>query len=133
MSSAESIARTTDPITLTRFLLAEHSQFKESTGSFAMLLQSVALACKVIANATKQAGLTNLFGTAANQSQNTSGDQQVSVVGKCEARCFALQSGILTHSPFAPHSSLNAQKKLDVLANDVMINCLSYSVRRPHA
>lgn len=94
MSHTDEIARTTNPITLTRFLLQERSQFKEATGSFAMLLQSVALACKVISNATRKAGLSNLFGAAANQTQNTSGDQQ---------------------------------KKLDVLANDVMINALSYS------
>lgn len=48
----------------------------------------------MIANATRKAGIANLFGTAAGQSHNTSGD---------------------------------TQKKLDVLANDVMINCISYS------
>jgi hypothetical protein len=48
MSAADEIARSTNPISLTRFLMAERSQFaKESTGSFAMLLQSIQLACKV--------------------------------------------------------------------------------------
>src|SRR5688572_15942090 len=93
-SASDEISRSTNPISLTRFLLAERSQFKEATGSFAMLLQSIALACKVISNATRKAGLANLFGVAGGQTSNTSGDQQ---------------------------------KKLDVLANDVMINCLSYS------
>jgi fructose-1,6-bisphosphatase I len=94
MSAADEISRSTNPISLTRFIMAERSQFKEATGSFAMLLQSIQLACKVIANATRKAGIANLFGTAAGQSHNTSGD---------------------------------TQKKLDVLANDVMINCISYS------
>jgi fructose-1,6-bisphosphatase I len=94
MSAADEIARSTDPVSLTRFIMAERSQFKEATGSFAMLLQSIQLACKVISTATRKAGLANLFGVAAGQTQNTSGDQQ---------------------------------KKLDVLANDVMINCISYS------
>jgi len=94
MADAQEIERSTNPVTLTRFLMAERSQFKEATGSFTMLLQSIQLACKVIANATRKAGIANLFGVAAGQSQNTSGD---------------------------------AQKKLDVLANDVMINCISFS------
>ena len=59
-----------------------------------MLLQSIQLACKVISNATRKAGISNLFGVAADQTHNTSGD---------------------------------AQKKLDVLANDVMINSIRYS------
>lgn len=92
MSAMDEIQRSTNPISLTRFIMAERSQFKEAQGHFAMLLQSLQLACKVISNATRKAGIANLFGVAANQSQNTSGDQQ---------------------------------KKLDVLANDVMINCLS--------
>ena len=94
MSATLEIERSTNPVTLTRFLIAERSQFKEATGSFTMLLQSIQLACKVIANATRKAGIANLFGTAAGQTANTSGDQQ---------------------------------KKLDVLANDVMINAISYS------
>ena len=74
---SDEIARSTNPISLTRFLLAERSQFKEATGSFAMLLQSIALACKVISNATRKANLSsNVLGIAAGQSQNTSGDQQ---------------------------------------------------------
>jgi len=93
MSAADEIARSTDPITLTRFLMNERRQFKEATGSFAMLLQSIQLAAKVIANATRKAGIANLFGIASGAS-NTSGD---------------------------------TQKKLDVLANEVMINAISYS------
>lgn len=47
MSAADEISRSTNPISLTRFIMAERSQFKEATGSFAMLLQSIQLACKV--------------------------------------------------------------------------------------
>jgi len=94
MADAQEIERSTNPVTLTRFLMAERSQFKEATGSFTMLLQSIQLACKVIANATRKAGIANLFGVASGQSQNSTGD---------------------------------VQKKLDVLANDVMINCISFS------
>jgi fructose-1,6-bisphosphatase I len=96
MDAVEELRRQTDPITLTRFIQAERSQFKEATGSFAMLLQSVQLACKVISNMTRKAGIADIAGVASNQSENSSGDQQ---------------------------------KKLDVLANEVMINCLSFSVR----
>jgi fructose-1,6-bisphosphatase I len=57
-----------------------------------MLLQSIQLACKVIARATAKAGIANLYGVAGNQ--NTSGDDV---------------------------------KKLDVLANEVFINTLTFS------
>ena len=89
MSAALEIERSTNPVTLTRFLMTEARGVPGSTGSFTMLLQSIQLACKVIANATRKAGIANLFGAAAGQTANTSGD---------------------------------TQKKLDVLANDVMIN-----------
>ncbi len=96
MNSVEEIHRSTDPITLTRFIQQERSQFKEATGSFAMLLQSIQLACKIISNMTRKAGIANIYGLAGGQTENSSGDQQ---------------------------------KKLDVLSNEVMINCLSFSVR----
>jgi hypothetical protein len=40
----------------TRFLLAERMKFRDSSGSFSLLLQSVQLACKVIANSVRRAG-----------------------------------------------------------------------------
>jgi len=91
---AAEIERSTNPVTLTRFLLAERMQFKEASGNFALLLQSIQLATKVISNAVRKAGIANLFGAVQSSSVNTSGDQQ---------------------------------KKLDVLANDVMVNCLTFS------
>lgn len=52
----------------------ERNQYKEATGNFSMLLQSVQLACKVIANANAKAGIANLYGMDGNE--NSSGDQQ---------------------------------------------------------
>jgi len=99
------LSKQTNPITLTRFLLAELERYRTSdgqhqhqqqrhqvTGDFTMLLQSVQLAAKVIANACRRAGIANLHGVAGEI--NSTGD---------------------------------VQKKLDVLANDVLINCLKFS------
>jgi len=82
-----------NPITLTRYLLQERQQYKNASGSFAMLLQSIQLACKVISNAVNKAGIANLYGLSG-EAQNSSGD---------------------------------IQKKLDVFANEVFVNCLKYS------
>jgi len=83
----------TNPITLTRFILQETRQFKSSSGNFALLLQSIQLAVKVIASAASKAGIANLYGVAGGQ-ENATGD---------------------------------VQKKLDILSNDVFVNCLSFS------
>jgi len=91
-SEAESLKRDTNPITLTRHIMQERNQFKQASGNFAMLLQSIQLACKVIARATAKAGIANLYGVAGNT--NATGDEQ---------------------------------KKLDVLANDIFVNCLTFS------
>jgi len=94
MSTDEKFVKShSNPITMTRFLLSERAQFKQATGDFAMLLQSIQLACKVIANASSKAGIANLYGVESGAA-NTSGD---------------------------------VQKKLDILANDVFINSLTYS------
>ncbi len=74
MEEAKQLERSSNPLTLTRFLLQERSQFKHASGNFAMLLQSVQLACKVIANACKKAGISNLYGLAGEE--NASGDVQ---------------------------------------------------------
>jgi fructose-1,6-bisphosphatase len=61
MSQADANGLVRDPITMTRFLLAERQrEAPDSTGSFAMLLQSIQLACKAIANATCKAGIGKL-------------------------------------------------------------------------
>lgn len=69
------IERNRDPITLTRFLLAERKlRAPSSTGDFTMLLQSIQLAVKIIAAATHKAGLANMYGLAGGV--NESGDDQ---------------------------------------------------------
>jgi len=96
MSSADVEAKAEahhkDPITMTRFLLDEQRQHKSASGNFTMVLQSIQLACKAIANATKKSGIASLYGIAGDQ--NSSGEDQ---------------------------------KKLDVFANEVFINCLTFS------
>jgi fructose-1,6-bisphosphatase I len=89
---SEESHRQNNPVTLTRFLMAERQQYKDSTGNFAMLLQSIQLACKVISNYTRKGGIGNIFGAAGTE--NSTGD---------------------------------AQKKLDIIANEVMINSISFS------
>lgn len=84
--------RSTNPITLTRFITSEQAMYSEASGGFTLLLQSMQLACKLIASHTRKAGIANILGLAG--SSNNSGDDQ---------------------------------KKLDVLANTIMVNCLTYS------
>jgi len=71
---AEILESHRNPVTLTRFLMMERNQYREATGNFSMLLQSVQLACKVIANANAKAGIANLYGMDGNT--NSSGDAQ---------------------------------------------------------
>lgn len=68
------VEHTTSPVTMTRFLMAERMKFQDSTGSFSMLLQSIQLACKIIGNSVRRAGIANLFG--AMSTTNSTGDEQ---------------------------------------------------------
>lgn len=83
-----------DPLTLTRFVMAEQRKHPEATGDLTLVLQSIALACKSISNSVRKAGVSNLYGLVNTSSTNTSGDRQ---------------------------------QKLDVLSNEVFINCLRFS------
>jgi len=60
-----------DPKTLTRWIL--DSQPPEATGDLSIILNSLQLACKIIANAASKAGIYNLYGVAGTE--NASGDQ----------------------------------------------------------
>ena len=93
-ASTINIDHTSNPLTMTRFLLSQKRNFRDSTGTFSMLLQSVQLACKIISNSVRRAGIDNLMGVITNSNTNSTGD---------------------------------VQKKLDILANDVFINCLTFS------
>jgi len=64
-----------DPITLTRLLLRDSKQLGAS-GDFAILLQSIQLAVKVISSATSKAGISNLYGSTLGGAENSSGDVQ---------------------------------------------------------
>lgn len=97
---ADDIEAQKDPITLTRFMLKERNHFKQSNGSFNMLLQSIQLACKVIANANKRAGIANLTGIVGSSNSASSGEDNGKVWWV---------------------------KKLDVLSDEVFKNCVSYS------
>jgi len=79
----------TNPLTLTSYIIEEQRNYKEASGDFTLLMQSIQTACKFIASKVKKAGIANLYGLAG--AENTSGDQV---------------------------------KKLDVIANEVFINCL---------
>ena len=74
--SSDPSDRSTNPVTLTRFLEAEGAQHPSATGRFTMLLQSIQLAVKVIAAATRKAGIGNLYGLAGGDASNSSGEAQ---------------------------------------------------------
>ena len=52
----------TDPITLTRHILAAQSKVPEATGELTILMASIQLACKVISTAVRKAGISGLYG-----------------------------------------------------------------------
>lgn len=61
-----------NPITLSRWILAQQKTHPEATGDFSILLTSIQLACKVISHACSKAGIFNLYGL--DGSTNTTGD-----------------------------------------------------------
>lgn len=61
-----------DPYTLTRWILAEQQKYKAAKGDLSILLNSIQLACKIISNAAKKAGIYSLYGLAG--AENVSGD-----------------------------------------------------------
>eukprot|EP00343_Euplotes_focardii_P008002 CAMPEP_0205819160 /NCGR_PEP_ID=MMETSP0206-20130828/1420_1 /ASSEMBLY_ACC=CAM_ASM_000279 /TAXON_ID=36767 /ORGANISM="Euplotes focardii, Strain TN1" /LENGTH=337 /DNA_ID=CAMNT_0053112415 /DNA_START=24 /DNA_END=1037 /DNA_ORIENTATION=+ len=65
-----------DAITLTRFLLQERQQFTGASGEFAILLQSLQLACKAISNQCRKIGIAKMYGISDDQTANESGDVQ---------------------------------------------------------
>merc|ERR1719270_3125462 len=67
-------AQSTDPKTLSRFILQGMQEHRDAKGDLTILLQSVALACKTISNACNKAGIFNLYGL--DGSSNSSGDDQ---------------------------------------------------------
>eukprot|EP00461_Guttulinopsis_vulgaris_P001624 UN01624 len=76
-----------------------------ASGDFAILMNSIQLAVKVVASATSKAGIINLHGIYAGGGGNNNQSSPV--------------QGL--------NSTGDVQKKLDILANDVFINALSFS------
>jgi len=62
----------TNPVTLTRWIMMEQQVFQETRGDLAILLNSLATACKIISNAASKAGIFDLYGLAGKG--NASGD-----------------------------------------------------------
>jgi fructose-1,6-bisphosphatase len=104
-----------------------------------MLLQSIQLACKVISNATKRAGnnkqikirKTNKKIKQHKKNENTKSSSKLNF----QTSFFIFEPLIsigITGDIFGAAGGINStgddQKKLDVLANDVMINAISFSV-----
>jgi len=52
----------TDPVTLTRFILAEQHKHPEASGDLTIMMSSIQLACKTIATAVRKAGIAGLYG-----------------------------------------------------------------------
>ena len=74
-AAAGAVPSSTDPITLTRFMLQEQASFPEAQGDLTLLLTSIQLACKVITSQVRAAGIASqIYGLAGNQ--NSSGDDQ---------------------------------------------------------
>jgi len=67
-------APTRNPYTLTRWILSEQQKYPNSKGDLSIILNSVALACKIISSAAKGAGIYSLYGLQGDDVQNKSGD-----------------------------------------------------------
>ncbi|ETO24092.1 hypothetical protein RFI_13068, partial [Reticulomyxa filosa] len=78
-------------------MLKEQQRYPEARGDLTLLLNSIQLACKIITNAAKCAGIFNMYGVAGGK--NKSGD---------------------------------IVKKLDVFANDSMVNSISFTETTPY-
>jgi fructose-1,6-bisphosphatase I len=64
----------TNPVTLTRHLLIQQIKCEKASGDFTLVMNSIALACKMISSKISKAGLYNLYGMQGQT--NTSGDEQ---------------------------------------------------------
>lgn len=68
------IPTASDPITMTRVILASQRKNPQATGDFTLILNSIQLACKTISTAVRRAGINRLIGSLA--SENSTGDTQ---------------------------------------------------------
>ncbi len=65
---------TTSVTTIERFILDQENRYPEATGELSNLLYDIALAAKIIAAATRRAGLVNILGSAGTS--NVQGEEQ---------------------------------------------------------
>ena len=63
-----------EPMTLTRFILAEQKKHPHATGDFTALMNFIQTAVKAVSSAVRKAGIHSLFGISGTA--NTSGDEQ---------------------------------------------------------
>jgi len=67
-------APTRNPYTLTRYILSEQQKYPDAKGDLSIIINSIALACKIISSAAKGAGIYSLYGLQGDEIQNKSGD-----------------------------------------------------------
>lgn len=108
----------TNPITLSRFILAEKEI--QTNSDLSILFSSIELACKVIASAVRRAGLTGLYGL--DGSENSTGD----AVKKLDL----LANDIFINSLKVPTRCCNAMACFcgKRKAHEVLIDCLCVCV-----
>lgn len=61
-------------VTLSQFIMEEQRRFPEATGNFTLLLNDIAVSCKMIAAAVQQGQLANVIGSTDNE--NCQGETQ---------------------------------------------------------
>uniref|UniRef100_A0A8W8I1R1 fructose-bisphosphatase n=1 Tax=Magallana gigas TaxID=29159 RepID=A0A8W8I1R1_MAGGI len=64
----------TEPITLTRFILAEQKKHPSATGDFSQLINFIQTAVKAVSSAVRKAGIHKIFGMSGTE--NVTGDDQ---------------------------------------------------------
>ncbi|KAK3098681.1 hypothetical protein FSP39_021929 [Pinctada imbricata] len=64
----------TEPVTLTRFILAEQKKHPSATGDFSQLVNFIQTAVKAVSSAVRKAGIHRLYGISGTQ--NVTGDEQ---------------------------------------------------------
>lgn len=74
MSNSSGQAIDVEPLTLTRFILAEQKKHPHATGDFTALMNFIQTAVKAVSSAVRKAGIHRLFGISGVA--NTSGDEQ---------------------------------------------------------
>ena len=85
-----SSAPTRDPITVTRWILREQQKHKEAKGDLSILLNSITLACKMISNAAKAAGIYQLYGLSGEKNQSGDAVKKLDVFSNdCMINCMS--------------------------------------------